>query len=85
MAWLCRMALIPLLLFAALTPALAQNAGKVGEAPFLLSADRMIHDSELGQVTARGNVEISSGDRVLLADSVSYSERDGVVTASRSL
>ncbi|NQV58059.1 MAG: LPS-assembly protein LptD, partial [Alphaproteobacteria bacterium] len=63
-------------------PALAQEAG--GQ-PFLLSADQIIHDSELGQVTAKGNVEISSDDRVLLADSVSYNQRDGVVTASGNL
>ena len=77
-----RMLFLPFVLCSAIGPALAQEAGRP---PYLLSADQILHDSELGQVTATGNVEISSGDRVLLADSVSYSERDGVVTASGNL
>ncbi|MDE0943486.1 MAG: LPS assembly protein LptD [Alphaproteobacteria bacterium] len=79
--WLCTLAL---------SPVVAQTAGQVpgrniGEAPFLLSADQMVNDSELGQVTAKGNVEISSQGRVLLADSISYNQRDGIVTASGNL
>ncbi len=90
MAWLNRVLIFPMLLTLLSSWALAQNAARqsaesVGEAPFLLSADEMVHDSELGQVTARGNVEISSAGRVLLADSVSYNQRDGVVTASGNL
>ena len=63
-------------------PALSQD---LGQAPFLLSADQMINDSQLGQITAKGNVEISSQGRVLMADSVSYNQRDGVVIASGNL
>lgn len=50
--------------------------------PFLLSADEMTYDENLGTVTARGNVEIAQGARTLLADAISYNLRDGVVTAS---
>ena len=59
--------------------------GNIEAGPFLLSADQMIHDSKLGQVTAKGNVEVSSGGRILLADSINYNQRDGVVTASGNL
>jgi LPS-assembly protein len=67
-----------------LTAAPAQ-AQKIDQAPFLLSADDVIHDGKLGQITARGQVEISSQGRVLLADSVNYNQRDGLVTASGNL
>lgn len=50
--------------------------------PVELSADRMTYEQELGVVTARGNVEIVQGERMLFADSVSYNERDDIVTAS---
>ena len=75
--------ILPMALYFVIGHAAAQK--KVGEAPFLLSADEMIHDNELGQVTAKGNVELSSAGRVLLADSVSYNQRDGVVVASGNL
>ncbi len=51
----------------------------------MLSADQIIHDNDLGQVTAKGNVEVSSGGRVLLGDAINYSQRDGIVTASGNL
>lgn len=79
---LARLLILPFALFSATGPAPAQE---VGGSPFLLSADQIIHDNQLGQVTANGNVEISSEGRVLLADSVSYNQRDGVVTASGNL
>jgi LPS-assembly protein len=52
------------------------------EPPVLFSADEMSYDQNLGIVTARGNVEISQGERVLLADSVTYYERENKVAAS---
>ncbi|SVE59958.1 uncharacterized protein METZ01_LOCUS512812, partial [marine metagenome] len=58
---------------------------KIGEAPFLLSANQMTYEKNLGYVTAVGDVEISSQGRVLLADRVNYNQRDGVVTASGNL
>jgi LPS-assembly protein len=77
-----RVLLLPLLLCAIIGPALGQDASRPA---FLLSADQIVHDRQLGQVIAKGNVEISSDDRTLLADSVSYNQRDGVVTASGNL
>lgn len=53
-----------------------------GEKPVLITADEMTHDRELDVVTARGNVEITYQDRVLVADTVSYNTRRDVVTAS---
>lgn len=50
--------------------------------PVLLSADQVTHYQELGAVAATGSVEISQGDRVLLADTVSYNEKTDTVTAS---
>ncbi len=50
--------------------------------PVLLSADQVTHYQELGVVTATGKVELSQGDRVLLADTVSYNEKTDTVTAS---
>ena len=43
--------------------------------PVLLIADEVTYDRDLGVVTARGHVEISRGDRVVHADTVSYNER----------
>lgn len=50
--------------------------------PVTFRADTLKHDSELGIVTATGNVEAWQDDRVLQADMVTYNERTGVVTAS---
>ncbi|MDP6344886.1 MAG: LPS assembly protein LptD [Alphaproteobacteria bacterium] len=62
----------------------AQTAPAEGP-PFLLSADQVIYDNQLGLVTARGRVEIASQGRVLLADTIAYSQRDGVVTANGNI
>jgi len=50
--------------------------------PSLITADEIVNDEELGVVTARGNVEISQGERVLIADVVNYNTRTNTVTAS---
>ncbi|MEO5374163.1 MAG: LPS assembly protein LptD [Alphaproteobacteria bacterium] len=52
------------------------------EPPVLITADEMDYDRELGTATARGHVEVTYQDRVLLADTVSYNSRQDVVTAS---
>jgi LPS-assembly protein len=51
-------------------------------APVLFRADSVQHDRENGIILANGNVEITQGDRTLLADSVSYNQRADRVTAS---
>lgn len=56
----------------------AQNSNS----PVLLTADSLKHDQSLGLVIAEGNVELSQDGRTLLADLVSYSEKDNRVAAS---
>jgi LPS-assembly protein len=53
------------------------DGGAPGGQPFLLSADTLTYDGEAGTVTARGEVDISSGERQLLADEARYDERSG--------
>ncbi len=67
-----------------LAPAATAHAQAVAEneIPVLLLADEVTYDRDLGVVTARGNVEISRGDRVVHADTVSYNETTRTVTAS---
>ncbi len=50
------------------------------ETPALFKADNVRHDRELGVVIATGNVEVTHGERILLADSLTYkqqTEREG--------
>jgi LPS-assembly protein len=57
--------------------------GQAGsDAPVVLKADTLTHDRERGVVTATGNVELAQGDRLIVADQISYSERDDRVEAS---
>jgi len=53
--------------------------------PLLFSADEVTQDRELGILRATGNVEIAQGDRVLLADSISFNQKDNIVTASGNI
>jgi len=62
---------------AAQTPDVAAS-----DQPVELTADQMTYERELGLVTARGKVEIVQGERILFADTVSYNQRDDIVTAS---
>ena len=48
----------------------------------VMSAESLTYDEALGLVTAAGNVEISQGQRLLIADAVSYNEFHDVMTAS---
>jgi LPS-assembly protein len=50
--------------------------------PVLLTADEVSYDRDLHIVTARGHVEITSGERLVRADVVNYNELTKVVTAS---
>lgn len=58
----------------------AAQAG--GDQPVLLTAETLKYDQSLGLVTAEGDVELVQGGRTLIADLVSYSERDDKVIAS---
>ncbi len=55
------------------------------EGPTLIRADEVSYDEKLQIVTARGDVEISQNNRVLIADTVSYNTTTGVVTASGNI
>ena len=75
------------LLLAAGTRAQTQSRAQPpsSDAPFLLTADELIYNREGETVEARGSVEISSENRVLMADRVSYSQSDGTVTADGNI
>lgn len=53
-----------------------------GHPPIRLAADQIVHDKELGIVTARGHVEIVQAGQTLTADQVSYNLKQDVVSAS---
>ena len=55
---------------------------EAGERQIAFAADILSYDSEAQITTAEGNVVLRSGDRSLRADSVSWSERTGVIVAS---
>ena len=65
-------------------PAHAQARPELN-APFLITADELSYDQNLGIVAARGSVEISQQDRVLTADVVTFNERQNLLTASGSV
>ena len=76
--------LILALLVVAASPAAAQlSEGFEGQA--LIRADEITYDENLNTVTARGDVEISQGGRVLAADVVNYNVGNGVVTATGNI
>lgn len=63
-------------------PAPAQEAAaRPDEKPFVVTAEKLIYDSERRTVTATGDVDISSGERRLLADQVVYDQRTGRMRA----
>ncbi len=53
--------------------------------PVLMRADEIIYDETDGVVTARGNIELIQGERILLADQASYYQRSGIVTANGNI
>lgn len=51
-------------------------------APTLVTADTLKYDQSLGIIVAEGKVELVQGGRTLLADTISYNERDDKAVAS---
>lgn len=51
-------------------------------APFLITADQIVHDRDLNTVTASGNVEIDQDGSILLADTLSYNLKQDIVVAT---
>lgn len=66
------------------SPPAAPPAGAIDpeNPPVHLVADQIIHDRELGIVTATGNVEIVQTGKTLTADTVSYNLKQDVISAS---
>ncbi len=62
-------------------PAAAQRS-PTRKLPVLVSADEVHFDRDKDIVTAKGNVEISQGSRVMLADNLVYNQRTGIVIAT---
>ncbi len=60
----------------------SRNAAPDNHAPVLFSADEVQYDEELGLVVAKGHVELTQNDEILLADTVTYNQRTDTVTAS---
>ncbi|MBR9973282.1 LPS-assembly protein LptD [Magnetospirillum sulfuroxidans] len=52
------------------------------EEPVQLNADQILHDRELGIVTAKGRVEIVQTNHTLVADTVSYNLKQDIISAS---
>lgn len=72
------------LLAAAAVPLRAAERAAPGQQqpPVLFSADEVEYDSDLGLIVAKGNVELTQRDQILLADTVTYNERTDTATAS---
>lgn len=64
-----------------MTPAQAADDDTLG-GPIHMTADQVVHDRELGIVSAQGRVEIVQRGRTLVADNVSYNLRDDVISAA---
>jgi LPS-assembly protein len=63
-------------------PARAPGSPAKEGPPLNFSADEVQYDEDLGLVVARGHVELSQLDQILLADTVTYNQRTDTVTAS---
>src|SRR5262249_36014038 len=63
---------------AAQTSGLARNPSN----PVFFRADSLRYDRELGVMVATGHVEFTREDKTLLADTVSFNEKQDLVTAS---
>ncbi len=74
-------------LLAAGYPAAAAAADESGLAdiPILLSADELSFDRQSGIIVAKGHVEASQNDRVLLADTIIYNQKTDLLTATGSI
>jgi len=54
----------------------------LGNEPFLLVADEVQYDEDLGLTVAKGHVEISQDKQIVLADTVTYNQKTDTLTAS---
>ena len=63
-------------------PSSGGAAPQTGDKPVLVTADELQYDQDLSLVVAKGHVQLSQDDQVLLADTVTYNQRTDTVTAS---
>jgi LPS-assembly protein len=73
-----------LLTMPAAQPAHAQAEVQT-DLPVALVADEIVYESEVGRVTASGNVEVYYGDRTLTADRIVYDDKTGRISAEGDL
>lgn len=67
---------------AVVTGAAAQDAAGDSGPPAVLQADEVVYNQKTNVVTARGNVEVAQGERILLTDRLSYDLDADVIRAS---
>ncbi|HIJ45121.1 MAG TPA: LPS-assembly protein LptD [Rhodospirillaceae bacterium] len=78
--------IICLLVAGPIYPRGAQAAGlPEADIPIKFSADKLSYDSELGIVTASGGVEAVQENRVLRADTITYSQQTDLLTATGNI
>jgi len=63
----------------------AAKAQDAEDEPIVFSADQLTHDRELGITRASGNVEVIRGGRILIADTITYNQRQDLLTASGNI
>jgi LPS-assembly protein len=68
--------------FSTFKESLAKSNSQLNDIPIAFTADEVIHDKDLGVIKASGNVEIFNNKEVLLADKISFNQRQNMVTAS---
>ena len=62
--------------------AASDTAAQLSGATAVIQADTVTHDQEFGNVIAKGNVEISQGERILFANTLTYNQKSNTVSAS---
>jgi LPS-assembly protein len=63
-------------------PAAGGSGARQKNAPIVFQADQVQYDQQHALTVAKGHVEISQGNEVLLADKVTYNQQTDTVTAS---
>ena len=75
-------AVFGLVISAGLAPRTLQAQNPPVRPPALINAQDIQYDEDLGVVVARGRVEISHSNRIVIADQVSYNTNSDLVTAN---
>jgi len=73
---------LTILMFSGLASPVMSQGQIDRETPVLLKADEVEHERDLNLVIARGNVELVQGKRILRANTVTYNQKDDVMTAT---